>query len=70
MMAICDIYDALTAIDRPYKSAVSVESALDILLREDAERGKVDKDLLHVFIDAKIYEKSDRKPGAKEKVPR
>jgi HD-GYP domain-containing protein (c-di-GMP phosphodiesterase class II) len=70
MMAICDIYDALTAIDRPYKSAVSVESALDILVREDAERGKVDKDLLDVFIDAKIYEKSDRKPGATEKVRR
>ena len=31
MMAITDIYDALTASDRPYKKAMPVEKALDIL---------------------------------------
>jgi HD-GYP domain-containing protein (c-di-GMP phosphodiesterase class II) len=31
MMSVADIYDALTASDRPYKKAVPVERALDIL---------------------------------------
>src|SRR6185437_8300744 len=31
MMAVSDIFDALTASDRPYKKAVPVEKALDIL---------------------------------------
>jgi HD-GYP domain-containing protein (c-di-GMP phosphodiesterase class II) len=34
MMTISDIYDALTATDRPYKRAVSIERALDILHAE------------------------------------
>ena len=38
MMAIADIYDALTATDRPYKKAVRVEEALDILRAEQARR--------------------------------
>jgi HD-GYP domain-containing protein (c-di-GMP phosphodiesterase class II) len=56
MMTISDIYDALTAWDRPYKKAVPVEKALDILRDEEAGRGKIDKDLLDVFIEAKVYE--------------
>jgi HD-GYP domain-containing protein (c-di-GMP phosphodiesterase class II) len=68
MMTISDIYDALTAIDRPYKSAVSVETSLDILV-DEARDGKIDKDLLDVFIEAKIYEKGVQ-PGAKEKARR
>jgi HD-GYP domain-containing protein (c-di-GMP phosphodiesterase class II) len=56
MMTISDIYDALTAWDRPYKKAVPVEKALDILRHEEAGRGKIDKDLLDIFIEAKIYE--------------
>ncbi len=31
MMSISDIFDALTASDRPYKRAVPIEKALDIL---------------------------------------
>ena len=31
MMSIADIFDALTASDRPYKKAVPLEKALDIL---------------------------------------
>jgi HD-GYP domain-containing protein (c-di-GMP phosphodiesterase class II) len=54
MMTISDIYDALTASDRPYKAAVSTTTALDIL-EEEVRHGKVDADLLKVFIEAKIY---------------
>jgi HD-GYP domain-containing protein (c-di-GMP phosphodiesterase class II) len=55
MMTISDIYDALTAQDRPYKRAVSTSTALDIL-HEEAIQGKLDKDLLEVFVTKKIYQ--------------
>lgn len=54
MMTICDIYDALTAADRPYKSAVPAANALGIL-RAYAKEGKIDAALLDLFIDAKVY---------------
>jgi HD-GYP domain-containing protein (c-di-GMP phosphodiesterase class II) len=55
MMTISDIYDALRAVDRPYKKAVSVERALGIL-DDEARTGKIDPVLLAVFVEAKIYE--------------
>jgi len=54
MMTISDIYDALTARDRLYKPAVPVVKALDILKTEF--KGKVDPDLLDVFIDKRVYD--------------
>jgi HD-GYP domain-containing protein (c-di-GMP phosphodiesterase class II) len=54
MMTISDIYDALTAQDRPYKRAVPTSTALDILHTE-ADQGKLDKDLLDIFIAKDIY---------------
>jgi hypothetical protein len=56
MMAIADIFDALTASDRPYKKAVPVERALDIL-KSDVSGGKLDADLFRLFIDAGIYKR-------------
>jgi HD-GYP domain-containing protein (c-di-GMP phosphodiesterase class II) len=55
MLTISDIYDALTANDRPYKKAVPVEKALDILQREFADRGKIDPLYLDVFISKRLY---------------
>lgn len=55
MMAIADIYDALTAWDRPYKRAVPVQKALQILQWE-VKDGKIDRDLYQLFLDSKIYE--------------
>jgi len=57
MMTIADIYDALVAWDRPYKKAVPVQRALDILGLE-ANEGKIDRDLLTLFIEAKVYERT------------
>jgi len=54
MMTISDIFDALTAQDRPYKRAVPVTAALDIL-HDEANKGQLDKDLLDVFISKEIY---------------
>ncbi|HPD78780.1 MAG TPA: HD domain-containing phosphohydrolase, partial [Spirochaetota bacterium] len=56
MMAIADIFDALTAQDRPYKRAVPIEKVVDIL-REEARSNKLDPDLVELFITEKIYEK-------------
>lgn len=58
MMTISDIYDALTAMDRPYKKAVTPERALDIL-RMEAKAGKLDSELLKIFIDASIFKVSE-----------
>jgi hypothetical protein len=55
MMTVADIYDALTASDRPYKKAVPTEKALDILHFE-VKAGKVDPDVLQLFLDARVYE--------------
>lgn len=57
MMTICDIYDALTASDRPYKRAVPVERALSIL-KDCAKNGEIDPELLRVFLEAKVYERA------------
>jgi len=54
MMTIADIYDALTAQDRPYKRAVPPDTALDIL-HDEAREGKLDAELLDVFVIQKIY---------------
>ena len=53
MMAISDIYDALTASDRPYKKAVPHELALDILKKE-SESGQLDKELFRIFVEADV----------------
>ena len=56
MMTISDIFDALTASDRPYKAAVPVDRALDILGFE-RKAGAVDGDLLELFTAVKPWEK-------------
>jgi HD-GYP domain-containing protein (c-di-GMP phosphodiesterase class II) len=55
IMTIADIFDALAAADRPYKRAVPVDQALDILQRE-RQAGLIDGALLDVFIGARVYE--------------
>ena len=54
IMTIADIYDALTAPDRPYKKAVPSERALDIL-GEEAKAGKIDRDLYRIFVESSSY---------------
>jgi HD-GYP domain-containing protein (c-di-GMP phosphodiesterase class II) len=54
MMTISDIYDALTASDRPYKKAVPREKALDIISYEVKE-GLLDQELFQVFVESEVY---------------
>jgi hypothetical protein len=55
MMAIADIYDALTASDRPYKKAVPVDKALDILHQEAAAE-HIDRELLDIFVKRRVFD--------------
>jgi HD-GYP domain-containing protein (c-di-GMP phosphodiesterase class II) len=56
MMTISDIYDALTAPDRPYKRSVAPDRALDIMSKELVTTGQLDGELFRLFIDGKVYE--------------
>ena len=61
MMTISDIYDALTAPDRPYKKSLSSEAALDILKKE-AKDSHVDGRLLDLFIAAGVFRRQGGSP--------
>ncbi len=54
IMGITDIFDALTAQDRPYKPALPLKKALDIL-RMDAENNALNKDLVNLFESKEVY---------------
>ena len=61
MMTICDIYDALSASDRPYKRAIPTDRALDILklcVRDE----EIDPELFRVFLDAQVYRLAGKSP--------
>jgi HD-GYP domain-containing protein (c-di-GMP phosphodiesterase class II) len=65
MMSIADIYDALTASDRPYKKAVPIDRAIDIL-DYSVKDGHLDPELVRIFKDARIWtlgEASGDRPG-------
>ncbi|MBX3133456.1 MAG: GAF domain-containing protein [Gemmatimonadaceae bacterium] len=66
MMTIADIYDALTATDRPYKRAVPVERALDILHAE-AKGGLVDAHLLATFTAAQVWTRVTPSEGTRRR---
>jgi HD-GYP domain-containing protein (c-di-GMP phosphodiesterase class II) len=54
MMAIADIFEALTARDRPYKKGKTLSEALEIMgyMKRD---GHIDPDLLDLFVTSGVY---------------
>ena len=54
MMMIADIFEALTAGDRPYKKAMSLSTALTILGKMKLDN-HIDPDLFDVFIHEQVY---------------
>ena len=54
IMGIADVFEALTARDRPYKPGKSLTEALTILGRMRLE-GHIDPDLFDVFVREKVY---------------
>ena len=58
LLTILDIFEALTADDRPYKPPMSVERSLDILY-DMADKCKIDREILDLFVQSRAWE-----PGA------
>ena len=56
MMTISDIFDALSAADRPYKKAISMERALEIL-GFAVKDGELDGSLFEIFKTARVFER-------------
>ncbi len=54
MMGIADIFEALTAKDRPYKDAMKLSQALSIM-ENFKKGGHIDPDLFDVFVKQKVY---------------
>ncbi len=60
MMAIADIYEALTAADRPYKDGKKLSQAMRIMgfMKKDYE---IDQDLFEIFVKEGVYKKYAKK---------
>jgi len=54
LMCIADVFEALTAADRPYKKAMNLSTALTILGKMKLD-SHIDGDLFDLFISEKIY---------------
>jgi HD-GYP domain-containing protein (c-di-GMP phosphodiesterase class II) len=54
IMAIADIFEALTAADRPYKKGKTLSESL-VILGKFAENGHIDPDLFDIFVREKVY---------------
>ncbi|MEY4267320.1 MAG: hypothetical protein RIS90_1855, partial [Pseudomonadota bacterium] len=54
IMGIADIFEALTASDRPYKKGMKLSQAISIM-RKFKETGHIDPDLFDVFMQERVY---------------
>ncbi|MGZ5198801.1 MAG: HD domain-containing phosphohydrolase [Telluria sp.] len=54
ILTICDIYDALTAGDRPYKKALPIDQALGLMAGE-CDAGHIDTRLFKAFVEAQAW---------------
>ena len=61
MMTISDIFDALSAADRPYKKAVPIERALRIL-ELAVQDGELDPGLFALFVQARVFDRWQVEP--------
>ncbi len=55
ILAIVDIFEALTAKDRPYKPAIPVDKAIAIVQAE-VDRGALNAKLWKLFLDRKLFD--------------
>ncbi len=54
IMGIADIFEALTARDRPYKNGMKLSQAMDILAKF-AAGGHIDRQIFEVFVREEVY---------------
>lgn len=55
ILTILDIFDSLTSQDRPYRKAMKIEKAVEVLVAMGKE-GKLDLDLIRLFLESKILQ--------------
>ena len=55
-MGIADIFEALTAKDRPYKTGKTLSESLEIL-GKFRQNGHIDPDLFDIFVRRKVYQR-------------
>jgi hypothetical protein len=55
-MGIADIFEALTASDRPYKPGMKLSQAMNIM-HKFKQNGHIDPDLFDIFVKHRIYER-------------
>ena len=67
MMAIADIFEALTAYDRPYKRGKKLSDAMKILTSM-RDRNHIDPDLFKIFVEQEVYLEYANKYLAKEQI--
>ncbi len=65
LLTIVDIFDALTADDRPYKPPMPPERAFEII-KDLAGKGKLDKDLVESFYNSNAWNRSPEESLMKE----
>ena len=65
IMCVSDVWDALTAQDRPYKPPIPVDKSCDIL-RGGAEHMEFDPDVVAIFIANRIWERKNLEDDAAE----
>jgi HD-GYP domain-containing protein (c-di-GMP phosphodiesterase class II) len=56
IMAIADIFEALTSQDRPYKDPMPISVALGIL-KNMRDSNHIDADLYHVFVQDRVWQR-------------
>ncbi|WP_265947848.1 HD family phosphohydrolase [Dechloromonas sp. A34] len=56
MIGVSDIFEALTARDRPYKDGMKLSQALNIL-ENFRNNGHIDPDLYEIFVSSEVYRK-------------
>jgi len=57
ILAVADIFDALTAVDRPYRSAMPPSKACQVL-NAHAKAGRLDQDIVNLFTEKALYNKT------------
>ena len=67
MMGVADIFEALTAHDRPYKSAKTLTETMQIMAMMSAE-GHIDPDIFEAFVTQKVYLRYARQFLAPEQI--
>lgn len=67
IMAIADVFEALTAVDRPYKKGKTLSESMKIMAKMKAEH-HLDPDLLDLFVKSGVYKEYAKKFMSPEQI--